>query len=92
MKVIRRNSSHGNFHFYPNDLIKFQKSGRDYSSSFVIHLKGLSTVHERILHKHLRNFSAGRLGSTINNINREWEEFNRSLQFVIDTKLQELEQ
>jgi hypothetical protein len=25
MKVTRRNSSHGNFHFYPNDLIKLQK-------------------------------------------------------------------
>ncbi len=91
MKVTRRNSSHGNFHFYPNDLIKLQKSGRDYSSSFLIHLKGISTVHERILHKHLRNSSES-IVQKMNNSKREWQEFNRSLQFVIDTKLQELEQ
>ncbi len=91
MRVTRRGSSHGNFHFYPNDLIKFEKSGRDYSSSFLIYLKGLSTVHERILHKHLRNSSLRPTQIIVNSL-REWEEFNRSLQFVIDTKLQELEQ
>lgn len=86
MKVTRRNSSHGNFHFYPNDYIKLEKSG-----SFVIYLKGLSTVRKRILHKHLRNRSEG-LIARVNKSNREWQEFNRSLQFVIDNKLQELEQ
>ena len=91
MKVTRRNSSHGNFHFYPNDLIKLQKSGRDYSSSFRIYLKGLSTVRKRILDKHLRNSSESII-QKMNNSNREWQEFNHSLQFVIDNKLQELEQ
>ena len=81
-----RNTSHGNFHFYPNDKIKFEKSG-----SFIIYLTGLSTVRERIRSKHLRNGSGGIISRIINS-DREWQEFNRSLQSVIDNKLQELEQ
>ena len=85
-KITRRNSSHGNFHFYPNDKIKLEKSG-----SFILYFKGLSTVHERIQQKHLRNGSESSLECYFNTI-REWKEFNRSLQSVIDNKLQELEQ
>lgn len=86
MKVTRRNSSHGNFHFYPNDRSKFGKSG-----SFILDLKGLSTVYERIRRKHLRN-SSGRIASAWINSKREWPEFNRSIQSVIDNKLHELDE
>lgn len=82
----RRNSSHGNFHFYPNDIIKLEKSG-----SFILYFKGLSTLRERILHKHLLYGSGSIIAKSVNS-SREWEEFNRSLQSVIDNKLQELEQ
>jgi hypothetical protein len=80
------NTSHGNFHFFPNDKIKFGKRG-----SFIIYLTGLSTVYERIRSKHFRNRSESIIEVSINS-RKEWQEFNRSLQSVIDNKLQELEQ
>ncbi len=86
MKVTRRNSSHGNFHFYPNDKVEFGKSGQ-----YRIQLKGLGTVRERIRYKHLHN-SPGSPIAKLNKSNDEWQDFNRSLQSVIDKKLQELEQ
>lgn len=84
MKVTHRNSSHGNRHFYPNDLIKFEKRG-----SFRIHLKGLSTLRERIRDKHLYKDSGSIIHRSVMEY-KEWEEFIHSLQVVIDNKLQEL--
>ncbi len=81
----RRNSSHGNFHYYPNDHIKFEK--RD---SFRIDLKGLSTLNKRIRDKHLYHGS-GSIIKRILDARKEWEEFNWSLQAVIDNWPQELE-
>ena len=85
-KVTRRNFSHGNFHFYPNDKIKLAKSG-----SFILYFKGLSTVYARIRQKHLGDSSKSTLARLID-ATSEWKEFNRSLQLVIDNKLQELDQ
>jgi len=82
---MSRGSSHGNFHFYPNDVSKFEKRG-----SFRIDLQGLSTLYKRIQDKHLGHDS----GSFIRRFvmaQQEWEEVNRSLQAVIDSKLQKLD-
>jgi hypothetical protein len=88
MQEIRRSPSHGNRHFYPNDRIEFKKR-----NSFHLSLKGLSTIYKLIWQKHMSDRSAGtNYIKRYLDARREWNEFNRSVQLVIDTKLQELEQ
>lgn len=86
MSRFRRGPSHGNFHYYPNDHIKLEKRG-----SFRIDLIGLSTVYRRIHDKNLYHGSGSFVRRTVMAY-EEWDEFNRSLQAVIDDKLQELEE